>query len=223
MPNWLVKGEVLENYLQACLEANVEDFKNDWRLTPIFEHTKRYLALNYLSSVRKHNPHLLTRKYTNDTIGKPILQNLGGWYGSNSTAQYIGVLSNLMNHFGDLSGLTICEIGGGYGGQALTILDNFSPKCYDIIDLPEVTELQKKVLQGTLCKSGSSIPKKSYDLVISNYALSEVPDQDKYMKLLKRCEHGYITCNTEFVKLDFEHQRYQDIEGERETNYILIW
>ena len=133
MPNWLVKGEVLENYLKACTEVDVNDFKNDWRLTPIFEHTKRYIALNYIQSIRNHNPHLLGKKYTNDKIGSPTLQDIGGWYGSNSTAQYIGVLSNLINQYGDLTNLSICEIGGGYGGQALTILDNldhfgFKPK-----------------------------------------------------------------------------------------------
>lgn len=223
MPNWTVKGDVLKNYLQACKEVDVKDFKNDWRLTPIFEHTKRIVALNYISKVKKNHPELLTKIYTNDTIGSPVLQDIGGWYGSNSTAQYIGVLSNLMNHFGDLSGLSICEIGGGYGGQALTILDNFSPKSYDIIDLPEVNILLEKVFKGTMVKVGSTIPKKSYDLVISNYALSEIPDNEKYLKLLKKCKHGYITCNTELLQLDFPHERYPDIEGERHTNFILIW
>lgn len=222
MANWLVKEDRLEHYLKACSEAN-DDFKNDWRLTPIFEHTKRYLALNYIDNIRKHNPHLLSIKYTNDRIGSPTLQDIGGWYGSNATAQYIGVLSNLINHFGDLTGLSICEIGGGYGGQALTILDKFSPKSYDIIDLPEVNILQKKVLSDTICKIGSTIPKKSYDLVISNYALSEIPDNKKYIDLCRKAKHGYITCNTELVQIDWEHQRLNDIEGERQTNYILIW
>lgn len=229
MPNWLVNGDVLENYLQACKEAKVEDFKNDWRFRPILEHCPKYIALSHIENVRKNQPDWLNVKWTNDNIGDPTIQDLNGWYGSTSTAQYISVLSNLVELFGTLSNLDILEIGGGYGGQALCILDIFKPKSYTILDLPEVNELQRKVIQ----KSGlmnditdisfvNTIPKKKYDLMISNYALSEIPDQEPYKKLLKMCKHGYITCNTEFVNLDWAH-KMKDIDGERPTNYILTW
>lgn len=221
MPNWLVKGEILDNYLTACKEADFNTFKNDWRLRPIFEHTKKYIACSYIDLVRKNNSHLLSVKWTNDTIGDPTLQDINGWYGSNATAQYVGVLSNLIDLYKSLDGLDILEIGGGYGGQALCILDIFSPKSYTILDLPEVNELQYKVL-GDQVTLTSTIPKKKYDLVISNYALSEIPDQEPYQKLLKRCKHGYITCNTEFVNLDWAH-RSPDVDGERPTNFILTW
>lgn len=229
MPNWLVNGDVLENYLQACKEAKIEDFKNDWRFRPIFEHCPKYIALNHIENVRRLAPNFLSIKWTNDTIGGAYLQELNGWHGSTSTAQYISVLANLVELFGTLEGLDILEIGGGYGGQIMCILDIFCPKSYTILDLPEVNELQRKVIQ----KSGvmnditdiyavSTIPKKKYDLVISNYALSEIPNQEPYQKLLKRCKHGYITCNTEIVNLDWAH-KMKDIDGERPTNYILTW
>lgn len=221
MPNWLVNGDVLENYLQACKDARIEDFKNDWRFRPIFEHTKHFIAVSYVELVRKNNPHLLSVKWTNDTIGDPHLHDISGWYGSNSTAQYMGVISNLIDLFENLDKLDILEIGGGYGGQALGILDIFSPNSYTILDLPEVNDLQYKVL-GDQVTLTSTVPKKKYDLIISNYALSELPDQSPYTKLLKRCKHGYITCNTEFVNLDWAHKS-PDVDGERPTNYILTW
>ena len=222
MPNWLVNGDVLDNYLKACKEAKIEDFKNDWRFRPIFEHCKKFIAVQYVEMVRRNNPDLLKVQWTNDRIGDPFLQEISGWYGSTSTAQYMGVLSNLIVLYKTLGDLDILEIGGGYGGQALCILDIFCPKSYTILDLPEVNELQEKVLKGTIVKSVSTIPKKKYDLVISNFALSEIPDQEPYQKLLKRCTHGYITCNTEYVNLDWAH-KMPDVEGERPTNYILTW
>jgi hypothetical protein len=42
-------------------------------------------------------------------------------------------------------------------------------------------------------------------------------------EVVKKAKHGYLTCNTDFVQLDFEHSRVNDIIGERETNYILTW
>lgn len=221
MPNWLVKGEVLNNYLQACKEADVSNFKNDWRFRPIFEHTKMFIAVSYVKLVMKNNPHLLSVKWTNDIVGDPTIHDIAGWHGSNSTAQYMGVLSNLIDLYDTLDGLDILEIGGGYGGQALCILDIFSPKSYTILDLPEVNELQYKVLGDHVILT-DKVPKKKYDLIISNYALSEIPEQDPYTKLLKRCKHGYITCNTEFVNLDWAH-KMADVDGERPTNYILTW
>lgn len=221
MPNWLVNGDVLENYLKACKEAKIEDFKNDWRFRPIFEHCPKYIAQNYVDLVRKNNPNLIVMRWTNDEIGDPFIQDINGWMGSTSTAQYMGVISNLMDLYGTLNGLDILEIGGGYGGQALCILDIFSPKSYTILDLPEVNELQRKVLGDRVILT-DKVPKKKYDLVISNFALSEIPDQEPYQKLLKRCKHGYITCNTEFVNLDWAH-KMPDVDGERPTNYILTW
>lgn len=221
MPNWLVNGDVLENYLQACKEAKIEDFKNDWRFRPIFEHCKKHIAQNYVDLVRKNNPNLLVMRWTNDEIGDPFIQDINGWRGSTSTAQYMGVISNLIDLYGTLNDLDILEIGGGYGGQALCILDIFSPNSYTILDLPEVNELQRKVLGDKVILT-DKVPKKKYDLVISNFALSEIPDQEPYQKLLKRCKHGYITCNTEFVNLDWAH-KMPDVDGERPTNYILTW
>ena len=142
----------------------------------------------------------------------------------NKPEQYLTVMKRLVNLFGSLDNFRICEIGGGYGGQAKVILDNYKPSCYHMIDLPEPLALQRRYLDGYPVELFSEQTGQKYDLVISNYAISEIPDNKLYIdEVLRKSVHGYITCNTDLVKLDWPHQRYPDIEGERKTNYILVW
>jgi len=142
----------------------------------------------------------------------------------NKPEQYKAVMERLVELFGSLDGMRICEIGGGYGGQAKMIWDIFEPPVYHIIDLPEVCDLQKRYLEDTRVKCFTKPTGLYYDLVISNYALSEIPDNKHYIEsVLKKSKHGYITCNTDFVKLYFKHNRMPDIPGERSTNYVLWW
>ena len=220
MLNWIVKGKTLENYLQACKDAcnNINTFKSDARLYPIFEHCPKSIADEYFKVIPEK---LLNFNFTNDFYGSPIKHLFGNKLYSTSTMQYIGVLSNLITNFGSLHGFDIVEIGGGYGGQCRTITDYFDVESYDIIDLPEVTKWQEKYCSADCFTEPTG---KKYDLVISNYALSEIKDNDVYInEVLKKSKHGYITCNTDLVNLDFPHSRIPDITGERETNYILIW
>lgn len=221
--NWMVKGDTLRDYLEACKTADIKNFKRDPRLTKIFEHASIEQGAAYLSLILRQTPELFKHNFTNDLYGNPYLYEyiLEGGYFSPSTLQYIGVLSNLITKFGSLDGMRIVEIGGGYGGQCRTIMDVFKPECYTIIDLPEVCELQRKYCAA---KCQSLIYNESYDLVISNYALSEIPDNKQYIDgVLRKSTHGYITCNTDMVQLDWPHEKQPDIITERETNYILTW
>lgn len=220
MPEWIVKGNKIDNYLQACRDAvkNITTFKQDERLHAIFEHCPKSIADEYYKVIPEW---LLNKGFTNDFYGTPKLHNYGQKRFSTSTLQYIGVLANLVREFGPLDGLRICEIGGGYGGQCRTIYDVYTPDCYHIIDLPEVCALQEKYCQASCYTVPTT---QTYDLVISNYALSEIIDNKLYIdEVVRKSTNGYITCNTDLVQLDFPHSRHPDIKGERETNYILIW
>jgi len=221
MLNWIVKGERLENYLQACRDAvkNITTFKRDYRLQVVFEHCTYEIAESHCVNVLEHG-YFKDRmhKFTNDFFGNPRFKHKGF---SPSTWQYISVLTNLVKHFGSLDGMRIVEIGGGYGGQCRTIFDLYKPECYHIIDLPEVCSLQRKYCPAECYTQPTG---QEYDLLISNYALSEIDNNKLYIdEVVRKSEHGYITCNTDLVKLDFPHSRLPDIPGERETNYILIW
>jgi len=220
MLEWIVKGQTLESYLQACRDAvkNITTFKRDERLHAIFEHCPKHIADEYYKIIPQW---LLNKGFTNDFYGSPRLHNYGTKKFSTSTLQYIGVLANLVRMFGSLEGMRIVEIGGGYGGQCRTICDVYGVECYHIIDLPEVCELQRKYCAAECYTKPTG---QQYDLVISNYALSEIVDNKLYIdEVVKKAKHGYLTCNTDFVQLDFEHSRVNDIIGERETNYILTW
>jgi hypothetical protein len=217
---WIVKGGILESYLQGCRDAvkNITTFKQDERLRPIFEHCPKHIADEYYKQIPDW---LLSKGFTNDFYGTPLLHNYGQKKFSTSTLQYIGVLAKMIELFGSLDGWRICEIGGGYGGQCRTITDIFKPECYHILDLPEVCALQRKYCSANCFTEPTGF---HYDLVISNYALSEIIDNKLYIdEIIKKSKHGYITCNTDLVKLDFPHSRMPDIKGERETNYILTW
>lgn len=220
MRNWIVKGQQLERYLQACKDAvnNITTFKRDERLHAIFEHCPKCIADEYYKLLPEE---MINKVWTNDFYGSPKLYNYGQKKYSTSTLQYVGVLNNLIKYFGSLDGKRIVEIGGGYGGQCRTVYDLFTPECYHIIDLPEVCELQKRYCQA---KCFTEPTGQEYDICISNYALSEIPDNKKLIQdVVLKSKHGYLTCNTDLVKLPFEAFRYNDIPGERETNYILVW
>ena len=212
---WMIKDKTLSNYLTACRFAELQTFKQDRRLQKIFEHCTEEAAKNYLKII---GPHLINNDFTNDNYGSPDIHI--GYRFSFSTLQYIAVVKMLVDNFGSLNDLRIVEIGGGYGGQCRTIMDIYRPSQYHIIDLPEPCELQRRYCEAECFTEPTG---KKYDLCISNYALSEIIDNKPYIdEVLRRSKHGYITCNTDFVTLPWEHKRIPDISGEP-NNFILIW
>jgi putative sugar O-methyltransferase len=111
---------------------------------------------------------------------------------------YVKVLSDLKLKFGDLNGKKIVEIGGGYGGQARVLFLEFMNLDYTIIDLPEVLLLINKFTESANLNSGKlnlfsalDFPTIKSDLVISNYAFSELPPltQINYIKKKQKWKH----------------------------------
>jgi len=100
--------------------------------------------------------------------------------------------------------MNIAEIGGGFGGQAAVLRKLSSFKSYTIYDLPEVHELQSKFLKandsesGVLYADGRIAPSGNFDLVISNYAVSELKRELQvayFENVVKTSTHGYLTWN----------------------------
>jgi putative sugar O-methyltransferase len=243
--NWMVKGSALENYLKVCKQAALDDkvfktFKSDPDYRKILEHASRKLGESYLKSIKKNNPYILDHIgdfLQADTIGSPKTETFGSITCSPTTLQYMGVLATLTRLYGDMSGWKVAEIGGGYGGQCMIIQEWCGTlKGYDIIDLYECTLLQNRYLNHFKRKFKTYTPedypkKKKYDLVISNYALSEVmePLQTRYIEdILLNSKHGYITCNVPLKSMELLRNKFTiaispDIEGERNTNFIITW
>lgn len=166
----------------------------------------------YREIVLKQTPELLQHleKFReNDAVGSPTLAPYAEGLISPTTWRYIKVLSDLKMLFGSLDGWRIAEIGAGYGGQAKIIGDLYDIESYTIYDLDLVSRLAQKYLSRTesplagrlrladFAQLGQSVPE-TYDLVISNWALSEctIPLQRVYIQhVLRQSTHGYITYN----------------------------
>ena len=103
--------------------------------------------------------------------------------------------------FGPLSGLRIVEIGGGYGGLAAAVCAMASPAQYTIVDAPEPCRLQESYLDAVgvsgveTCSSLSGTPL-AFDLVVSDFALSELSDDYRtvYGRALLRQARGGAFC-----------------------------
>src|SRR5205807_1900385 len=83
----------------------------------------------------------------NDRLGSPQVCEYGqhGTF-SPTTLRYINVLSDLRRLFGDLDGLRVLEIGGGYGGQCFVTSVLFKPRSWTIVDLGPCRALQRAYL-----------------------------------------------------------------------------
>ena len=215
MENLFTKTSISDEnkFKTLCKNAYENDtifdgFKSNTSFTEILEHTTYDQGIGYISEIEKDTKvdlNLMYKFKDNDTQGNPKKYIFKDPYGeiSPSTIRYIKVLNDMINLFGDLSNFSIVEIGVGYGGQSKIIQDHFNIKEYNYVDLPEVLNLTKKYLKKYNYKNlnfldFTSLPDKSYDLIISNYAITECSQeiQDLYVeKIISKSKHGYITGN----------------------------
>lgn len=238
------RDKILEKYLKVCKDAATDDevfrtFKSHPHYHEVLEHCPYNIGLAHWDNINDDyfNPEDMAKFRQNDVYGNPTKYRFGSFSMSATTVQYISVLSNLIREFGDLSGFRICEIGGGYGGQAKIILDVFGLKSYTCIDLEECTHLQKKYLGNfgynliMQFQTNENYEPREYDLFISNYALTEVSpsDQLKYVQdICLNCKRGYITANQPLNGLELLQEKFNvkilpDIEGERKSNFVIVW
>ena len=99
-----------------------------------------------------------------------------------TTLVYIKVASDIRKLFSEDIGEKVAEIGVGYGGQLLIADMILKFKQYDLFDLPPVLELTHRYLAAHILNHAYSLQTINqlredvkYDLVISNYAFSELP------------------------------------------------
>jgi putative sugar O-methyltransferase len=128
-----------------------------------------------------------------------------GWM-SPTILRYLFVNQHLVMLFGKSDITNIAEIGVGFGGQAAITIESINPKSFTLYDLPQVVRLGEKFLKevGTdlskiKCANIERLVSTEYDLVISNYAFSELPRdvQIDYVKsVLAPSKRGYLTMNS---------------------------
>lgn len=146
---------------------------------------------------------------SNDLYGNPVLYEYPS-IGSISpgTLYFMDILNDILDKFGDISNLNVIEIGSGYGGQAKVLLD-YGVKSYTCVDVLEPLNLCKKYLglfdyDNTSFITTNELEKldspsfKKYELVISNWCLSEFDEygMSYYVdKIIKNVDKGYFLMN----------------------------
>jgi putative sugar O-methyltransferase len=185
-------------------------FKQNRVYREILEHLNEDDGRAYLAIVAEEAPDLVRQIEhfkINDRIGSPATYRYDGIGAiSPTTLRYVKVVSDLRRLFGDLNGARVAEIGVGYGGQLLVLDQLFRLDAYTMFDLPPVLALASRYLESHVLNSSyrlrtlnQSSGSDAYDLVISNYAFSELPSlvQGKYAeKVLTKSRRGYLTMNS---------------------------
>ena len=200
-------------YLASKDNRIFSTFKRNRIYRQILEHVSEKQGSEYLKVIDEYG--ILTPEYwhefaENDSFGSPI-QFTYNIHGKNftlspTTIRYAKVLCDILSMFDTGSIKSIAEIGIGYGGQCRLIRTKLPQAVYTLFDLPEVLGLAEKYLSRYQdCKEniryvdgGHIYLNDDYDLVISNYAFSELqrPVQDMYLeKIILRSKRGYITYN----------------------------
>ena len=227
-------------------------FKQDSCYRAVLEHVTKEQGAQYLKIIKDESPSIFKKIEDfkiNDTVGGSYTVNypeVGKI--SPSTLRYIKVSSDLLNLFGENLGEKIAEIGVGYGGQLLIADKVLKFKQCDLFDLYPVLELTSRYLESHALNSAyktQTINQHTgdinYDLVISNYAFSELPStlQRVYIKkVILMSKRGYMTMNSgrevsafseDKVSLSELKELLPDFEvlPERPSshpgNYIIVW
>lgn len=215
-------------YPDFCLQASLDPtiFKN-FRQNEIYntalEHDSFEQGKEYLEVIQKSDSNVLSKIHEllkNDQIGNPIVFDYEG-IGTVAppTLRYIKILSDLESEFGSLDNFNICEIGVGYGGLCRIISSYFHVKNYQLVDLKSVLLLAKKYLENyeinttITYKTMDELSEESFDIVISNYAFTEIRReiQEVYLeKIMLPAKRGYITYN-EINPEDFNSYKKEEL------------
>ena len=228
-----------EIYPDFCNKASLNSkvFSN-FRRNPIYlqilEHVTKDDGQKYLDEIKKKNKHLLNFIdifLQNDTWGNPEIYEYPEIVSiSPSTLRYIKVYGDLSNLFTNLNTFKICEIGVGYGGQ-YRIIDSIEENInsYTLVDIKPALRLAQRYLDNFSIKSVlkfktmNELEKDNYDLVISNYAFTELPRsiQDIYLnKVILNSTRGYITYN-EITPDYFNSFKLQELLNIIPNSYII--
>jgi putative sugar O-methyltransferase len=199
-------------YPQFCASAADDDavfqaFRSAPGYSEILEHVSRSLGQKYFRRISA-SPKLRSAAIDicrSDVVGSPRKFNYPGLgAASPTTLRYINVAADLEEHFGSLDRFRVVEIGVGYGGQCLVVCGLHNPQDYALVDLQPVLALTRRFLNETSPSApvsfhgANEIPELHTDLLISNYAFSELRReiQDIYMtRLVDNARRGYMTFN----------------------------
>jgi hypothetical protein len=200
-------------YLQIITSAVDNDesfakFRSNREYRQILEHVSKSQGYQYLKEIMLRTSELkelILKVGFLNTCGLPLVYFYPGLgFLSPTTLRYCKVFDELNRLFPSIAQMSIVEIGGGFGGQAAVLRKLSGFKSYTIYDLPEVHALQSKFLKATNSESdifyadGRLAPSGKFDLVISNYAISELRRELQvtyFENIVKSSTCGYLTWN----------------------------
>ena len=228
-------------------------FRRKYNYREILEHLTYHDGKRYLDYLNLNYPEWksrLSQFVLNDRIGSPRtfkFQGIGPV--SPTTLRYIAVAHDIEKLFGFEKISNVVEIGGGYGGQ-FSVLQNFKKfSTYQIFDLPEVQELISRFINELGVEQAKfplyppkNFENESIDLVISNYAFSELPRevQEIYLEsICKFAKNGFFLMNSGLnnysgrskgkLKLEEIREKIPNLRIAPENpstgpdNYLLYW
>lgn len=184
-------------------------FRRNYKYRQVLEHVDYSLGLKYLSRINQLNQvDSTTIQFwaKTDSFGKPRkyhFKNIG--WASPTLLRYSSVYSELAAIYPLNDFQSIAEIGIGYGGQARLIKSKHPKVAYHFYDLPPVYSLAQMFMDSSISSSDAielnitKVVEQDFDLVISNYAFSELPKiiQYEYVeKVLSRAKHVYMIMNS---------------------------
>jgi hypothetical protein len=201
-------------FYESAVEKIIRDQKSFQRFRRIYDYREILEHVNfkqgriYYNSIQNDkswNQDYLQAVKTNDSIGNPrkFSYPLIGRI-SPTTLRYCFTALDIQEKLGKRYFSGIAEIGGGYGGQAMVLNRMNSFRDYYVYDLPNVQELIKIYTLQLGCDKINfpklnDVKEKHYDLVISNYAFSELPRalQIEYLeKVIVKAKSGYMLMNS---------------------------
>lgn len=205
-------------YPELCKKAIDDEelfssFRSNYIYVKTLEHVDYIFGKKYLDILLAEN-FFVEKDYINffknDMVGDPMVYDykIGkkDFACAPTTLRYIKELQDLCLIHGNNDAQNVVEIGVGYGGLCRIVSSYWSHLAtYTLIDLPEAIELTKKYLSNfevapdiKYINGIDEFPEVYSDLVISNYAFSELKKevQKKYLdKVVLNSRHGYITWN----------------------------
>jgi putative sugar O-methyltransferase len=234
-------------------EKVFKKFRRNFHYRQILEHVDYKLGIAYLSRLSEQSIQGL-RQFSEiaalSSIGSPrrfYFKKLGMI--SPTVIRYQYVNQELERHFGERIGKNVAEIGVGFGGQFVLLSSQYDIEKYMMFDLPQVLKLTQKVLitagvETSIVEVGNidNPTIKGCDLVISNYAFSELPReiQRKYIEgVMASSTRGYLIMNSGKTDISGRSSGKHTLEELRRVlpsfevleedpltgpdNYVIIW
>ena len=213
-------------YCKIASEDNevFQNFRNNSSYTSVLEHVSPELSKEYYQALKNLN-------YSDDYIysickildqpGNPrkikVNNSISELTGSSLRYLYTGL--DIKNKLNLNKVINIVEIGAGYGGQSV-ILDKILPiENYFYVDLPEVNQLIDRFVGNfnvNFNYTFNTLEDKfdfdsEFDLVISNYAFSELPRNLQNLalnKIINNSKNGYMIINSHGLEKNIFLKKY---------------